>query len=361
MRSRVFGAMLVGACISVVAAALPSAGVAAVRPATTPRYQYGINTYVSYNCVGAPLMNQWMTNDVKAIKALGANAVAIAFPLYTNSISSNVVYAKDVCNNQNYQTPTPGILAGIISVAKKAGLRVLLRPLIDQTALYEQNPNYWRGVLQPSNLSSWFQSYLGTLRPYLIMAQQTGVNYFALETELDSLTPASEWNAAVVISHDLFKGQLVWNYSWNSAVTKVTRAGTTFGIDAYPDLPKLTPTSTVTAIASAWGALLKKTAYKVPKISTTTIDEVGINAQNGAYANPSYSAYSLSKYPFNQKIQANWFSAACSFMKGHHMQGIYYWGPWLTTDAGHLLSAPNPNKASNIQPLAQAAIKKCFG
>jgi hypothetical protein len=47
-------------------------------------------------------------------------------------------------------------------------------------------------------------------------------------------------------------------------------------------------------------------------------------------------------------------------MKQHRMKGIYYWGPWLSNNAGAMLTTPNQSKPSNIQPQAQAAIKHCF-
>ena len=68
----------------------------------------------------------------------------------------------------------------------------------------------------------------------------------------------------------------------------------------------------------------------------------------------------LSAYPFNQTIQINWFTAACSFMKQHKMKGIYFWGPWLANSDGAMLTKPDAAKASDIQPKAATEIKRCF-
>jgi hypothetical protein len=351
----------VGALAAVVSMACvaPIVSAAAVRPHTAT-YQYGFNTYVTYNCIGATLEDKWAKTQFAAFKALKANSVAIAFPLYTDSLTSNNIYAKDVCSDQAYQSPPPAILAGVVQAAHKAGLHVLLRPLLDETNLEAQNPAYWRGILSPSSVSTWFNNYLTTLRPYLMMAQSNKVEHFAIETELNSLAHQSNWTTAISLARALYTGDLVWNFSWNTPVVKFTQPHTTLGIDTYPALTGTKVSSTPAQLASKWTAELKKASYAVPNIGATTIDEVGIAAQNGAYAVPFESSLPLATHPFNQTIQANWFTAACTFMKQHHMRGIYYWGAWVGINAGALLKKPNSAYPTNLQPAAQAAIKKCF-
>lgn len=304
-------------------------------------------------------MDRWARTQFTDDKALGANSVAIAFPLYTDSVTSNDVFAMDVCDDQAYQTPSASILSGIVEVAQGLGLHVLLRPLIDDTNLEAQNPKDWRGVLKPKNLKTWFTNYLTTLRPYLLMAQSDHVDYFAVETELDSLASKPNWTGALDLIKLVYSGELVWDYSWNTTVKKIRRPGTSFAIDAYPSI-KVAITASVKTLTSRWTAILKSKAYKVPAIASTTIDEIGIPAQDGAYAFPYSTSLSLKKYKFNQTIQANWFSAACGFMKQNHVQGIYFWGPSLSSNDGKLLTAPSSSASSNLQPEAQAAIKSCF-
>ena len=329
------------------------------QPRAAP-YQYGVNTYVTYNCVGTSVMDAWAKTEVAQYKALGANSIGISFPLYTDSLTSNKVYGRLVCNNFKYETPPPGILAGIIQVAHAAGLKVFLRPLLDQSNLEAQNKNNWRGILHPANLKTWFSNYLHTLKPYLSMAQSNHVEHVAIETELDSLSPASNWSAAISVTRTIYKGDLVWNYSWFARVPKARRTGTSFGIDTYPALPGAKLSATPSQLATKWSSLLKQTNYKVPQLSATTIDEIGIPAQSGAYAFPFSASLSLKRYPFNQGVQANWFAAACSFMKQHHMQGIYYWGPWLGNKRGSMLTKPDAKRPSDIQPESKASIRHCF-
>jgi hypothetical protein len=334
---------------------------ASSQPKKAPQYVFGINTYLTYNCASTAQITQWATTEVKEYKALHANSIAIGFPLYTASLSSNSVVAVTSCSNDTEQSPPAAIVGLVVKAAHKAGLSVLIRPLIDQENLFSQSPGAWRGELDPTNVSAWFTSYLSTLRPYLLMAQSDKVEHFAIQTELDSLADLPNWTSAISLSRAIYTGNLVFDYSWDTPTVKVARPGTTLAIDTYPKV--VAPiTDTPAKLLAQWNHLLTtRTYYKVPALSTVTIDEIGIAAQDGAYEQSYQGELSpLSAYPFNQTIQINWFTAACSFMKQHKMKGIYFWGPWLANSDGAMLTKPDAAKASDIQPKAATEIKRCF-
>ncbi len=349
-------ASLMGSVVSATAAlgATPHA----TKP---PPYVFGINTYFTYNCQTAAQVNQWATTEVKQYKALHANAIAIAFPLYTASLSSNSVVAMESCTDTTEQTPPANFVGDVVKVAHHYGLSVLLRPLIDQQNLYSQSPGASRVKLHPTDVSQWFHNYLATLRPYLLMAQTDHVEHFAIQSELDSLADMPNWTTAISLTRGVYTGNIVFDYSWDTPTVKVDRPGTTLALDTYPKVSSPI-TATPAQLTAFWNHLFTtRTYYKVPTISKVTIDEIGIAAQDGAYGQPYKGRLTpTSVYKFNQMIQVNWFTAACSFMKEHRMKGIYYWGPWLSTSNGSMLAKPNPNKPSNIQPLAQRAIRRCF-
>jgi len=360
MRSMMLrGTMALGLIAGTIAVASSVGGASSVVK-TTPKYQFGINTYLTYNCQGYSTIEGFAKVEVAQFKALRANAIAIAFPLYTDSLTSNNVYAKLVCGNSAYQSPPADLIGAVVDIAHAAGLQVLLRPLLDQQNLYAQGPNYWRGVIAPTNLNAWFTNYLVSLRPYLLMAQSHHVEHLAISSELNSLSHAANWSSSIVIAHRLFKGDLAFDWSWYTTVPKIPHTSTSTAIDTYPGLTASKPTSTNGQLLAGWNRLTTFPAYAVPNWSQTTIDEVGISAQNGMYAQPWQLGLPLSKYAFNQSIQANWFTVACAFMKARHMKGIYYWGPWLGNRGGSLLKVPTPANAADIQPLAQKAIKACF-
>jgi hypothetical protein len=355
---------LVALVLGLFLASVPTSGAAGASRRTSP-HQFGIDTYFVYNCQSQTLIDKWATTQVDDFKALGANSIGIGFPLYTDTLTSNDVYAKLQCNNSGntspYQTPPPLVLASVIQIAHNAGLKVLLRPLLDQQNLYAQNSNWWRGVLAPTNPQEWINNYLTTLRPYLLVAQDTKTQYFAIETELDSLGDAQFWPAALALSHSIYKGSIVFNYSWGDPEgKKVAHPGTSMGIDTYPKTTAL-PNATVEQLLAQWNYLLR-TAYefRVPNLQKVAINEIGISAQDGMYTQPQRAGAPLSQYPYNQAIQANWFEAACAFSEQHKLQGIYYWGPWLTSYAGALPKQPLTELPTDIQPAGAIAIKKCF-
>lgn len=347
------------AALTAIGLALPAgADVHAAKPYKPS--QLGIDTYFTFACQTPSVIRQDAETEIGQFKKLGANAIGLGFPLYTDSITSNDVFAKTQCGSNVYESPPPLDVALVIEIAHANGLKVLLRPLIDQENLFAEGPNDWRGNLAPTNLKTWFSNYFATLKPYLTIAQGFHADSFALETELDSLADYSNWTATIKSAQKLYHGTLVWDYSWYTGVKKSTRPGTSFAVDTYPKLSNTTASSTPAQLLSDWNSLLALHSYGIPHIAQASIDEVGIAAQVGAYANSNESAFPLSTHPFDQQIQVNWFTTACQFAKTHKMRAIYFWGPWLTANGGAMLSAPDPSKPSNIQPATQAAIRSCF-
>lgn len=319
-----------------------------------PTYQFGIDTWVSYACQGFGTYLKWASNTFDGYKSLGANAVGISFPIYSNGLSSSSVYPELDCQTGEYSTPPFALLTDVIKLAEQDGLSVLLRPLV---TLVKVPRHEWRGEAEPTNVTAWFASYLRALTPYLELAQSLHVQHFAISTELDSLATRGGFARIVKAAKKLYTGDRVVAYTWTSHYGKQHWAGTSDAIDAYPSV--LAPsTSTPTQLLDDWDALLRNNPlYRMPVVaSTEAIDEVGILAIDGSYLHP----LSWTSQPFDQNIQANWFTAACMFMKEHHMKGIYFWGDWMNTMDGDLLTSPSPAHAIFLQPAAQKAIEACF-
>ncbi len=330
-----------------------------VSPRTTTKYVYGINTYAQYICQGSSVWAAEAANQVAAFKALGANAIALIFPLYTVSNTSNLIYAEQDCAD-GFNTPTPAQLDTVVNIAEAAGLQVFLRPELDETALRAINILDWRGNIAPTNLTTWFSNYFTTLTPYLEMAQTDHVSTFAISSELSDLALKSNWTGFIANVKKIYTGALEFTASWASNGNDVQRTGTGLGLDMYRPVVAATITSTPAQLLTGWDNLLA-TTLTVPKIKTVTIDEVGIPAQDGAYVNPSAWPLSLTTNPFDPTIQSNWFAMNCSFMKQNGMKGIFYYGPVINDAFGNLLTANNSSESGNLQPQTQTVMKNCFG
>lgn len=330
----------------------------AVAPAAK-RMQYGMNTFVVDQCQLPYVWSGLAASQFVTFKKIGVNSLAITFPLYTDALNSNSVYAQDVCKGP-HQTPTATRVAVLVDLAHKDGFKVLLRPVIDEASLRAQNPNNWRGLLAPTNLTLWFQNYLSTLRPYLIMAQKHHVESFAIQTELDSLSMKSNWSSAFTLARALYKGNMQFTMLWADKVAQPHWPGVSPGLDPYQWVLGVKNNATPATLLSSWNYDLTHQAKLPYGPSAVTLDEVGIPAQDGAFAQPYSWGLPLSSNPFNQTVQANWFTMACAFAKTHHMQGIYYWGANLNEGAKTLRTKPQSTTPLAIQPMSVAAIKKCF-
>jgi hypothetical protein len=354
-------AVLAASLLSITLVTGPSAGGATVKvaPHTTPSYVYGMSTYVAYNCQDPTTWSTDATNLATSFASIGVKSVGLAFPYYTDDISSNSTYFQSTCGT-NYQSPSPDQLAVIVAAAHAAGLSVFLRPTMDQKALQAENPLYWHGAITPSNVSLWFANYLTALTPYLEMAQSDHVESFAIASELSSMNKYSNWNSFITAVKKIYTGNVVITDSWSSNGNIIPYAGASLGIDTYRPVSAALGSWSPAQLLAGWDTLLK-TTVPVPKNTAITMDEVGIVAQSGAYQGPNGADYPLAGHPFSQLVQVNWFTMACAFMKEHAFKGIYFWGPSFSNNAGGLPTAPDMGSLTDIQPQAQVAIKNCFG
>ena len=333
----------------------PSAASSSPPAVTTP--QRGIDVYAPDVCQTSAAWQQNAVNEMRGIKSLGANSVSIAFPFYTTSPTGNSVFGADLCNDPEsplppLQSPSPARLAVLVRAAESVGLQVMIRPLMEQSNLYVLGD--WRGDIDPTSPTAWFTSYEGFLKPYLEMAQANNVALFSISSELSSLSLEKAWAPTIAFVHSLYTGELVFDSSWNYDSGEVHQ-GTAVALDAYPPLAQPN-TATVAQLLAGWNDYLK--VQPLPTTAThVTFDEVGIAAADGAYADPNIPPANAT---FNQTIQANWFTAACEFVKQHKLEGMYFWGQQLSLNLGNLITRPNPQQVSELQPAAQAAIRKCF-
>jgi hypothetical protein len=328
---------------------VPPAG-ASVTHVASSNQQLGFNSYVQDLCQSSATWASDASGQFAELKSLGTNSIALAFPLYMSATNSDAVFARTMCDSP-WQTPSPARLAVAINEAHALGLKVMLRPLV------QESTGNWIGRIRPENVGRWFASYLAVLTPYLELAQQLKVEHFAIATELDSLVRKRNWAPAITVARRHYRGDLVFTVPWGPG--QATHAGTTPGLDAYQGVRAPT-TATPAQLLADWNHAASKTDPLPFALSSATIDEVAIPAQDGAYATPWVYSLPLATNPFDQSIQANWYSAACSFFKVHRMKGIYFWGVWYSNGANAVLATPGPGLTQEVQPESAAVIQKCY-
>jgi hypothetical protein len=276
---------------------------------------------------------------------LGANSVGITFPIFTDGDRPTKVYTKDGV------TPTPASLRVVIGEARARGLRVMLRPIIDEKNI-KNGAGAWRGSIKPVSVTAWFASYRRTLTPFLAVAQAAHADTFVIGSELDSLVQQStSWKTLQTAASSVFHGRLAYADNWGRWATgRPGVTGPELGLDAYPQL-HLSDSATTAQIAAAWTAWLRKNPAN---LSSTVVQEVGIAAAAGAYRNPA--AWGSPSDPLAPKIQTRWFAGACHAVRALHMSGIYFW---------NLDAWADPAKASSYTSTSfigrgDSAITACF-
>jgi hypothetical protein len=268
--------------------------------------------------------------DIRYVTSLHANAVLISFPFFVNGQYGSRVYATSA-------TPTPDQVAVIVRDAQQAGLRVSLRPLLDQTSI-----GTVRRQWAPVDPAAWFHSYQEFLIPYVVMASRLHVPLFIVGTELSLFSRAQDWTALDAGLRTYYHGTLGCVDNWDASHGAGNCGPDTQQlIDAYHPLrPPLT---------SVWEA------YDRTLGLGTVEAEVGIAAAPDAFQQPYATHWPITQ--LDTTVQAQWFSAACQAATAEHLGGIYFWAIGLSTQ----ISGPTLNKQGNWAGGAGAhAISTCF-
>ena len=252
---------------------------------------------------------------ISYVTSLDANSITISFPFHTSGPEASEV-------NSGSDTPSPARLDITVRLAEAAGLRVTLRPLMDETSLVAAGPNNWRGNIEPADRSAWFASYQDFLTPYLELAQRDRVQTFVIGTEFSSMQNDPRWSGVISAARADYQGQLTYADNWDSYVEQsASMPVDQVGVDAYPDLTDLGDNATVPQIVAGWNAWLdQKTTGPLPD---SLFYEVDAPAEQGAYQHPG--SWENAGPTLDLTVQANWFKAVCQVAQSRDLAGLYWW------------------------------------
>lgn len=332
---------------------VPPLPVVKVKKPWQPRqFQNGIQLY--WHTLGTDTqLRAAAAKTLNYIVGLGANSVGISFPLYlVGKTPFDGQYPVSV--QAGVETPNAASLGIILAAAKERGLRVTLRPLIDETNVpTKAHPEYWRGSIQPVDVVAWFKSYDQLIVQYAAIAAKYAVQELVAGTELFSLQPqTAQWQSLIgQIKLAGYNGTVSYAVNWNDWTTVPFQ---TLGLDAYPAVP-LGDNATIPQLASALSNWFDQQPLSVR--SRLTVQEAGIPAQSGMYKHPWW--WGITNAPLNLKIQVNWFSAVCLAAKASKIQGLYYWMLDSNVDPSLPNAAQQPTSSFVGRPSEQS-IKSCF-
>jgi hypothetical protein len=138
-------------------------------------------------------------------------------------------------------------IASAIEAARRAGLRVTLRPYVDRL------DGGWRGQIAPSSLDRWFKSYEQFILEFARIAQAHRVNTFVVGSEMVSLSGrAARWRRLVKRVRSRFHGTVTYQANWDEANTITWwDALDVISISAYYPLSRI-PSPSVAEVVAGW-------------------------------------------------------------------------------------------------------------
>lgn len=308
--------------------------------------QYGLQVY-THNANGKTA-DANIESILDYVVGRGANSVAFSFPLYTDGQRPKRVYT-------GAETPSPAVMARIIEASRARGLRVMVRPLLDEENLRTDSGG-WRGTIAPPDLDAWFRSYEKAISPYLVAARKAQADEFVLATELTSLQPQqARWKALAARAGKTFPDTLSYTFNFDSKGPNVVPANGSLGLDLYFAVD-LGPKATVDQLTKALSQHILAKPRQLRSVMVA--QEVGIAAVDGAYREP-WLWGSPKTEGMNPAIQVNWFTAACRAVEDTGLKGIYFWMIDSSTDPSQV-EPTTEGTAGFIGRPGEKAIERCF-
>ncbi len=262
------------------------------------------------------------------IKNTNANNVGLLVTWYMDTGTSNTIYSDAD------KTPTDADVVNAIGDIHSRGMEVMLKPHVDS------KDGTWRGEIAPSDITAWFNSYNNFITHYAQIAQDNGVEYLCIATELKSLsgtTYESSWNTIIDNIEVIYTDSLTYASNWDEytnvsfwnrldyggldayfPLSEAQNPSVTELIDGWSNYSGTWGTHNWVAEIEAWQAIINK-----PIIFT----EIGYRSIDYAAKEPWAWGTSAT---YNGQLQANCYQAAIEVFKEKTWFTGMYWWDWLT-------------------------------
>jgi hypothetical protein len=214
------------------------------------------------------------------IVAVGATHVALVVPLYQTDATTHDI------GLHTRLSPTLGALAEVARAAKRAGLQVMVFPIVRLSA---PGPGQWRGTLAPRDRDAWFKRYGDLLGELAAVASVTGATRLVVGSELSSLEDdLDHWRPVVERARALFPGRLVYSANWDHY-----RSAALFdlvdeeGISGYFNLRDAAAAADDATLEAGWRRARREIeAWRVGRTRPFIFTELGYRSRKGVTAAP---------------------------------------------------------------------------
>jgi hypothetical protein len=213
----------------------------------------------------------------------------------------------------------------VVSLARKHGLKVLLKPHVDVVDGTD------RAHIAPADRDAWFRSYRQFINHYAGLATELAVEQLAVGTELATLSDdRGRWLSVVTDVRSAYRGPLVYaaNHDEYSTVA-FWDAVDLVGIDAYWPL-RVEPTADVAQLEHAFAAQRDDLAAFAARVGRRILfTEAGFASQRGAVTAP-WSA-TVSRQPAQDEQAAAYQALLATFTGQAWWAGVFWW-VWSVED-----------------------------
>ncbi len=316
----------------------PTAIAYIAHPVHVPAFEAGV-AYPQWTPDGYSKGDSHWTQGLQAIMTQ-THAYWIEMPLlfYQLSPSSTTI-------TTGVSTPTVASFVQGVQEAHRQGYRVFVTPLVTVGG-----PVGWSGAISfamQQDEREWFASYWQTLRPYVVAAQQNGVEQLAIGTEEDWLqqyAPDVLWNTLIEQIRTVFSGKLTYDTNW-TALAKMPPSWmrnsnlSTIGVSAYLSLTETRQHVKPQEMVALWKRVVtpQLDSFAIRLGKPVIISEIG-------YRDSADTLYHVWESTSTAPVDAEEQAAACNAALANatrdpHIAGIFFWG-WDNVGAFALHDQP---------------------
>jgi hypothetical protein len=302
--------------------------------------------------------------------ALHANAIILTVPIAVDQWAATTAFKDPLI------TPSDEQVAYFVREARSRGLRVMLKPLIDEVAIWKTAPPgqpNWRGGIEPTDPSRFFAHYATLFSDYARLATLSGADRLVIGTEMSSLeAPRYEgyWRDVIAsiraaVGDDRLT--LIYGQNWNPDYPYPSWFADLdeLGVDAYYPLLGVSNQATAADLVNAFDHAVIPERKVTPRQALERLKaqfpgkklqilEMGIASTAGRYAAP----WKMEKGVLDLGVQVTYTEAACQFFgpEAGLADGMYWWAYGLWDPSDPL----NDGSHDIAGKPAEQALARCF-
>jgi hypothetical protein len=220
--------------------------------------------------------------ELLRIQATGATCVSLQAIYRMETGTSNEIRRHPT------SSPTEAALRRTFRQAKAAQLRIMFFPTIN---LRDEatNAQWWRGNIQPRDWDLWWQNYTAFNVELAALAQEGGVEWFSLGTEMASTHAfPDQWRHLAQEVRKVFKGKLTYSVNFDSHDSfTFGDCLDVIGINTYDPIAKFEAYPSPASVRDAWWWIVNKARTLHARFDRPVmITEVGYPSVAGAHVGP---------------------------------------------------------------------------